>query len=72
MTTPKRNSFSGFGSARIAELEEALVAIFRTALKTASFVGGRMVDRFESAIRPLLRPRALRRVGAEQTPCALL
>jgi len=31
-----------------AELEEALVSVFRTALKTAGFVGGRMVDEFET------------------------
>src|SRR4029077_9767217 len=32
-----------------AELEEELVTVFRSALKTAGFIGGPMVENFETA-----------------------
>ena len=42
-----------------AELEEELIAVFRSALQTACFIGGPMVESPGTAFRRLLRHQVL-------------
>ena len=50
------------------ELEDELVAVFRSALGTAGFIGGPMVDGFEQRVCTILRNEFLRR-GQQRNGC---